>query len=214
MRERKLKLKRKVKALKQYHRRHPWHLGQEGLFVPHRYDEGAMHELSWWDDVGFILNKRRVIVWWEHPRDVYAREIEDLAWERAGPMPDWRPLSDTASKNFRKVGASRKKLVSYTMGELSPERRAYHKRFDAHMKQLADEGIDMEVRASWRREPLYWATGVSLVVPLEVRSEKELIDVARLARRLLLGEVSLDHEYPDYAYGKSNWLQERKHMRF
>ena len=56
------------RAQKQYHRNRPWGLSSSGLYVPHDYSEKTGADLSWWDDVGFILNKRRVIVWWQHPR--------------------------------------------------------------------------------------------------------------------------------------------------
>ena len=76
---------------REYHRNHPWRLGPSGLFVPHSYTEVKQDALSWWDDVGFILNRRRVIVWWRHPRHVYRDAIEELAQEQTGEFPfdDW-----------------------------------------------------------------------------------------------------------------------------
>lgn len=62
---------------RQYHRRHSWGMSQGGLNIPHSYTETAPDGLSWWDDVGFILNGRRVIVWWQHPRQVYADAIQE-----------------------------------------------------------------------------------------------------------------------------------------
>lgn len=35
-----------------------------GLFIPHEHPECKANKLSWCDDVGFILNGRRVIVSW------------------------------------------------------------------------------------------------------------------------------------------------------
>jgi hypothetical protein len=54
-----------------------------------------------------------------------------------------------------------------------------------------------------------WRTGVSLVVPLEVRSEAELALVAKLARRLMLGQTTLEAEFPGYRFGKTDWLHEQ-----
>jgi len=56
---------------------------------------------------------------------------------------------------------------------------------------------------------LNWATGVSLIVPLEVRNEEELGQVAALAKRLLLGQTTLQNEFPEYRYGKTDWLREQ-----
>jgi hypothetical protein len=51
--------------------------------------------------------------------------------------------------------------------------------------------------------------GVSPVAPLEVRSEQELAEVARLARRLILRQTTLDREFPDYVYDRASWLKDQ-----
>lgn len=91
---------------REYHRSHQWRLGPGGLFVPHSYAEVKPDALSWWDDVGFILNGRRVIVWWRHPRYVYHDALEEQASEQAGEFPfdDW--LMKGAIPSYRKVGRS------------------------------------------------------------------------------------------------------------
>jgi len=178
------------------------------LYVPHSYAEKQPDVLSWWDDVGFILNRRRVIVWWCHPRDVYRNAIEELAWEQAGefPLDDW--LTKGATPNYRKVGRSRKKIVSYTCRPPSEASRAYFQRLQALEQAMSGQGIDCDVRPGAKRSRLWWATGLDLVAPLEVRSEQELTAVADLARRLLLGQTTLAQEFPGYSYGKANWLAE------
>jgi len=30
---------------------------------------------SYWENVGFILNGRRFLVWWQHPRDVFRIDL-------------------------------------------------------------------------------------------------------------------------------------------
>jgi len=94
--------------------------------------------------------------------------------------------------------------MSPPQGEL----RQYYDRLDAIEKRLQRDGIDFDVHASWRRERLHWATGVALIAPLEVRNESELKVIADLARRLLLGQTSLDAEFPGYCYGREQWLEE------
>lgn len=196
------------KLQRPYHRAHPWRLSPGGLFIPHCYDEKDPNGLSWWGDVGFILNGRRVIVWWQHPRDLYSGEIEEVAYRQVGKSPGSDPLVDGRTANYRRVGKSRKKIVTYTCRPPSSEQQAYYDALFKLEKTLSNEGIDFEVRASWRRERLNWATGVALVVPLEVRSESELGVVAQLARRLLLGQSTLEAEFPGYRYGKADWLKE------
>lgn len=194
---------------RQYHREHPWRLSKEGLYIPHSYEEKQADDLSWWDDVGFIVNGRRVVVWWQHPRDLYRAAIDEQSWVEAGPGPrdDW--LFDGATKNYKRVGASRKKLISYTSRSPSDAQSAHYENLETIRKRLSVEGIDLAVRASWMRERLKWATGITLVCPLEVRSEAELIVLASLARRLLLGQTTLEQEFPRYQYDKANWRKEQ-----
>jgi hypothetical protein len=202
------KQERLVQLQRQYHRCHQWRLAQGGLFIPHSYQEKKPDDLSWWDDVGYILNGRRVIVWWQHPRQIYADAIEDQSWIEAGdgPNDDW--LFKGSTKNYRRVGASRKKIVSYTSREQSSEQQLHYDLLQDIQNRLTTEGIDRVVTPSWKVERLNWATGISLVAPLEVRNEDELAAVAKLARHLLLRETTLNAEFPDYRYSRADWLRE------
>ena len=195
---------------RQYHRHHSWRLSHGGLYIPHSYAEMKPDSLSYWDDVGFILNGRRVIVWWQHPRLVYSDVLDEQSWKEAGngPQDDW--LTEGSTKNYRKVGASRKKIVSYTSRHPSAEQKQYYDRLRDTRARLTAEGIDLDVFASFEREALTWATGISLVAPLEVRNETELASVARLARRLILGQTTLEAEFPGYCYRRADWLREQE----
>ena len=155
------------------------------------------------------MNRRRVIVWWQHPRHVYANALDELAWQEAGESPhdDW--ITEGSTKNYRRVGASRKKVVSYTCRQSSAAQSAYYDRLRTIRERLATEGVDCDITTSWKRERLAWATGVSLVAPLEVRNEVELTSVALLARRLVLGQTTLTAEFPEYRYGRADWLREQ-----
>jgi hypothetical protein len=198
---------------RQYHRHHAWRLGPGGLYVPHSYAHKRPDELSWWDDVGFIVNGRRVIVWWQHPRHAYENALDEQAWDEVGPGPDDDWLFDGAAKNYRRVGASRKKLVSYTARDPSQALSRHYQALDAARKRLWAQGIELQVRASCRFERLRWATGVSLVAPLEVRNETELAAVADLARRLVRRTVTVGEVFPDYRYGREDWLREQAQTR-
>ena len=195
---------------RQHHRNNPWRLSKDGLYIPHSYDDVKPHSQSWWDDVGFILNGRKVIVWWCHPRYVYSGAIRDQSWKEAGDSPndDW--LFEGGTTNYRKAGKSRKKIVSYTSRQPSEEQQMFYDKLEDIEKRLASEGIEFDVSTSWQRERLSWATGVSLVAPLEVRNEDELALVAKLARRLVLGQTTLDAEFPGYRYCKSDYLREQE----
>jgi len=206
------RLERLRRLQRQYHQFHPWRLSQGGLYIPHSYADMRPDSLSWWDDVGFILNGRRVIVWWRHPRHVYADALDEQSWLEAGDGPQDNWLAEGATKNYRRVGRSRKKLVSYTIREPSAEQRQHYDLLRDILKRLTDEGIDLDVSISWKWERLTWAMGVSLVAPLDVRNEGELASVANLARRLILGQTTLKSEFPGYNYGRTDWLREQSEL--
>lgn len=197
---------------RQYHRSHPWSLSKGGLYIPHSYANMKPDSLSYWDDVGFILNGRRVIVWWHHPRFNYDSAIEEKSWQEAGKGPQDNWLTEGSTKNYRKVGRSRKKLVSYTSRKPSEAQTQHYDLLRDIRQRLSAEGIDLAVAASWKWERLTWAMGVSLAVPLEVRNESELAVVANLARRLILGQTTLEAEFPGYRYGRADWLREQEEL--
>ena len=203
------RLERLAQLQRQYHRSHQWRLSQGGLYIPHSYANTTPNSLSYWDDVGFILNGRRIIVWWQHPRHVYANALEEKAFQEVGDSPsdDW--LFEGATKNYKRVGRSRKKLVSYTSREFSAEQRKHYDLLNATKARLSLEGMELDVPASWKWERLKWAMGVSLVAPMEVRNERELAEVSSLARRLILGQTTLHTQFPGYQYGRTEWLSEQ-----
>ena len=195
---------------REYHRNHPWRLSHGGLYVPHAYPDRDPNALSWWDDVGFILNKRRIIVWWQHPRHAYSDALEEQSWQEAGngPKDDW--LIHGGTRNYRKIGRARKKLVSITCREPSEEQKMHYDHFRNIRERLSVYGIDLVVSPSWKQYPLTWAMGVDLIAPLEVRDEAELTVVANLARRLIPGQTTLEAEFSGYRYGKDEWLREQR----
>lgn len=160
------------RAQKQYHRNRPWGLSSSGLYVPHDYSEKTGADLSWWDDVGFILNKRRVIVWWQHPRYLYSEEIGRRARALAGDDPSDGWLFEGGTKNYKQVGRSRKRLVSYTSRKPSEAQKQYYSACREIEQRLTVEGVEFEVGTSWSRERLSWATGIELIVPLEVQARR------------------------------------------
>ncbi len=203
------RLERLRQLQRQYHRNNPWRLSEGGLYIPHSYSNITPAGLSYWDDVGFILNGRRIMVWWQHPRYTYATALKKKAWLEVGegPRDDW--LFKGGIKNYKRVGRSRKKLVSYTCRDPSAEQQQHYDLLNATIARLSSEGIDIEVPATWKWERMHWTMGVSLVVPLEVRNESELASIANLARRLILGQTTLAVEFPGYSYGRSGWLREQ-----
>ena len=201
------------RSQRQHHRSHPWRLSTGGLFVPHSYSNMTLESLSWWDDVGFILNGRRIIVWWQHPRQLYADAVESQAWQEAGDDPGDNWLTEGLTKDYRRVGRARKKVVSYTCRQPTAAQRAHYDLVRRIQTRLSTGGINFDVRISWKWLRLKWAMGVSLVAPMDVRNETELASVAHLARRLILGKTTLEAEFPQYCYSRADWIREQgKHV--
>lgn len=198
------------RRMREYHRTHQWRLSDGGLYIPHVYGAMESETLSSWDDVGFILNGRRIIVWWQHPRRVYEDTISSMAWEEAGegPQDDW--LFEGAIKSYKAAGKSskRKRLRSFISRAPSEAQAQHYAKLQQIEERLARDGIDLEVRPSWKWKRLNWAMGVTLVAPLEVQNEKELAVVARLARELILQKTTLAREFPDSVYDKASWLHD------
>jgi len=195
---------------RQYHRCNQWRLRMSGLYIPHSYAETKPDSLSWWDDVGFILNGRRIIVWWQHPRHIYAGALEKLSWQEAGDSPHDNWLTAGSTKNYKPVGASRKKIVSYTSRQPSEAQSQYYDKLRIIRQRLTGEGIDLDVAPSCKFERLNWAMGISLVAPMEVRNENELAMLAMLAKRLLLRQTTLEAEFPGYRYSRAGWVREQE----
>lgn len=199
------------RRMREYHRTHQWRLSDGGLYIPHAYSNMGPESLSYWDDVGFILNGRRIIVWWQHPRHVYAEAISSMAWEEAGDGPRDNWLWEGATKNYKIVGKSskRKKLSSFTSRDPSAAQAQHYAKLHQIEERLTHDGIELKVQPSWKWERLRWAMGVSLVAPMEVRNEQELAKVARLARELILQKTTLAQEFPGFVYDRASWLRDQ-----
>lgn len=194
------------RLMRQYHRHHPWRLGN-GLFIPHVYPDPK--KLSWWDDVGFILNGCRIMVWWIHPRMKYADAIADLAYEEAGdPPPRCTDIFEFSEKQWKKVGRSRKKVVGYQLSPTPDIQQAYYTKLRSIEARMESKGIDLVVHPTISVETLSWCRGISLCIPIDVRNKEDIVALATLARRLIKGETTLTAEFPGYQYGREDWLSE------
>lgn len=193
---------------RQHHRRKPNWVGHSRLFIPHCYAEPRA--LSWWDDVGLILNGRRVMVWWVHPRMKYQDAIEQMAFEAAEPMrPKERDdLFETATKIHRKQGRSRKKVAFYQMAETREPTKKWLARVREEEARLTQEA-DLIIRPSLKIQRLDWCTGIELCAPLDIRTEADVHALAALGRRLVKREITVDQLCPDYAYRREDWLHDQ-----
>ncbi len=195
--------------MRQFQRNHPWRL-TNGLFIPHAYPDPL--EANLWDDVGFILNGRRVMVWWTHPRAKYADEMARRAHEEAGPMPEDSEVLHE-EKCWKRVGRSRKKVVAYRTQGWSDQMKAYFQRVDMLEERLHREGIDHEIRPSLVVRWYRWGVGMELCAPLEVRGVDGVQALARLAKQLIKRQTMIEVLFPGHVYDRTTWLSETKTSR-
>lgn len=113
-------------------------------------------------------------------------------------------LFGDAEKNYRKVGRSRKKIISYT----TRSRTGENEWFDAVRAEEArlSKEAEFSVALSIKVESLPWCRFVEIVAPIEIRCVEELRILADLVRRILKGQTTLESEFPGYFYGKQQWI--------
>lgn len=192
------------RLMRLFHRTHPWQL-DAGVYMPHTYLEART--LSWWDEVGFIVNRYRVVVWWEHLRTKYADELHRQACDQAGPCTELSMFTHE-EKYWKRVGRSRKKVVGYRAQASSAEERSYFDAIAVKEDQLRLGGIEYSVRPSITVRRYSWGIGVELCTPQEVRNIEEARSLASMAKRLIKRQVTLDELFPDTSYDRENWLSE------
>jgi hypothetical protein len=197
--------------MREYHRTHSWSGASDGFRIQHSFDHMGPNSLSWWDDVEFVRNGRRIIVSWQHPRAAYAQAVSELASALAGQAPPRERLKFRSTRNYCLVGKSgrRKKLASYTPLPPSEEQLQYDARLRNIENRLTSEGIDLDIAPSWSWWRLPWAMNVKLISPAEVRCRNDQISVAGMARRLIERQTTIHSEFPAFSYGRSDWIKDQ-----
>ncbi len=183
---------------------------KNGLAVYHIYDDNVQKNLSWWDDVGFKMGKQYYVVWWTHPRMKYADLSEDIAHnvvdDLYGKMSG--DFFSDSTKNFKKVGKSRKKVMSYTCNTNRGD--AESNWYDEFQKARDDTLFNGSVVAvpSFKITPLAYGKGIDICYPMEVRNEADLKTLVDLVKRLLRCECKLSDLVGDYKYSRDEWMSE------
>jgi hypothetical protein len=197
------------RSAKLHHRNSRTRNFDNGIVVRHLYNEKHPEKFSWWDDVIFVLNDYLVNVSWQHPRHVYKDKAEEAAFEACAPLrkPSDLDLFADATPNYRKVGKSRKKIVSYTHN--GEDQSEY---YDALRKEEAcivhDPGNNIVVTPNMSLEWTNWSRFVSICMPIEIRGVDDLHKLVDITKRLLKREITLETEFGGYTYTQKNWIAE------
>ena len=193
------------RARKKYHQTDYENNFQNGILARHLYDAQNPLMLTWWDDVTLIINNYRVAVAWTHPRQSYRDEIKQQASQNTAHLSMRNSALDNATPEYVKVGASRKKLVAWSTGSIVNQE--WVEAFDMEVEKISN-GSDYLITPSIKVTWFKWCRYVDICAPIEVRNEENLVQLARLVKKLLKHETTLDQEFPNYTYTKENWLKD------
>ena len=197
-----------IAKAKQYHRNRRGDQFDEGVLVRHSYDKKKSTDLSYWDDAAFIINNYRVALWWVHPRMRFADLVQEQAFKVVVSPQNADASFKNSTPNYKKVGRSRKKIVSYTLPPTKPEMHQYYEAIRLAEKDIAATA-SLEVRPTMNVKWYSWCKGIDLCIPFEVRSSDDLKQLVMLARKLLTRETTIQKEFGDYVYTRADWLQEQ-----
>ena len=197
------KLRRQAK---EYHRTNGLAADEGGIQSRHVFEPDCL--LSWWHDLGFVFNKRGMMIWWTHPRLRYADAISDAAWNEAGTPPKSASPLFASEPQWKRVGRSRKKIISYLARETPAELRRYYDHLQNIETRLRATGIVHQVSPALRVTQLKWGTGIDLCVPMELRTKEDAEAIVALSKKLLKRGTTLALEFPEYQYGQIEWLNE------
>lgn len=190
---------------RQYAMSHPLRLNRYGVRAYHSYEGLDPGRMAWWDDFAFILNSYHVCVAWIHPRMAYEDRISEAAMSAVDSLWVDDERMKIGATQYRRVGRSRKKLISHDISFSDN-----HEYFDALSREEQRLSVESNVQVRPYIKPKWtrYHRFVSLCVPVEVRSEADLGMLARLTKRLLKHETTLETEFPGYVYSKEDWVRE------
>ncbi|MDO8714467.1 MAG: hypothetical protein Q7K13_08325 [Polynucleobacter sp.] len=199
----------KVRA-RQYHRQKCDNFS-DGIISYHLYDQMKPDTLTFWDDAVFIVNDYRVSLSWTHPRLQYKELIEEEARNRTENQRPDVDLFANAIPNYKRVGRSRKKIVSSTC--VSDDRmKAYY-----DLLRTTENVVEREVPfivAPFMKIKWYdWAKGMELCLPFEVRSVGDLKTLTEIARSLVMRKATLHELCGASVYTQTDWLRDSKIMQ-
>jgi hypothetical protein len=194
-------LKRRAKL---YHRNKRGDDFSGGVVSRYSYAKMSPDTLTFWDDGVFIVNDYRVGLWWTHPRYEYQQRIEAETVRRVDKRnPDSNPFLGLNQYTGSAIRAAMRRRVWPAKEPL----QRYFALLAEEERQVAQE-VAFEVRPFMSIRWNNWCKELSLCVLIEVRSESDLRDLARLARQLVKRETTLVNEFSDYWYGQHEWISE------
>lgn len=197
------------KQAKMFHRNERGSVFTNGLLIKHNYESTGKTNLSWWDDVDFILNNYRVSVEWIHPRQDYLDHVESEIHKSLEHLNIDLLDSIVTSTTYRKLGKSRKKAllrkVDYS-NELGDYNEAYEAAFEK-ISRSSEYKSKPYIRTNWEK----YAYAVKICAPIEILGVDDLVELVSLVKKLIRRETTLDSEFSDYVYTNQQCMDDKSY---
>lgn len=195
------------KQAKMYNRNERGSVFNNGLLIKHIYESTGKTNLSWWDDVEFILNNYRVSVEWIHPRQDYLDNVESEVHKSLEHLNIDLLDGVVTSTTHRKLGMSRKKPILQKV-EYPRDFSHYNKAYEATFEKISRSSLYKArpyINTHWEK----YAYAVKICAPIEIFGVDDLKELVFLVKKIIKRETTLDIEFTDYFYANTQFMEEK-----
>jgi hypothetical protein len=177
------------------------------IYHSYRDENGELYKTrGYWDDVAFKMGSQYIVVLWTHPRYEYEEHLDHIAYlEASKKFPSKRSAKELFSggkKNYKRVGASRKKIVSHELE--FEERDGFYEHWRARSEELCRTSDYVQLPHFNVTQQSY-CRQVSMCYPLEVVDEDSLELLSTVVKACLAGGTL---EYMARPYTKDDYNRE------
>lgn len=182
-----------------------------------RYSYDPVHKFSYdyvfekdrptsWVDFSFKMGSQIIGVTFIHPRYAFSEEIRSETFRRYHELrPRISDILSDSTPNYRKVGASRKKIVSWSMDTTS---WGFDRDVYSDIEGEVANTIDVTIKPWMHVRQTRWSRYVTICAPIEIQGPDNLVSLMSFIENLLRGIHRIDEVYKDYSYTREDFLKE------
>lgn len=176
--------------------------------VYHLYkDENGkpLKEKGYWDDVGVFSGSIFNSICWVHPRYAFEEEIRHKSYDRLYDS-DVEKWFNSFVPQYKKVGKSRKKVVSYQSPDIEEPTTPVKTHKEAFDEELAETSY---VQKCFIKVNMYKTSRcIEVCYPIEVINEESLKAMADEVMGYIHDYSKFYEKYGDFVYGVNEYKQE------
>ena len=134
----------------------------------------------------------------------FKNQAEDEAYEKlAHLVRDFDYSLSQCEPIYAKAGKSRKRVVGHVMKDPNApsESEGTFQAAYAEIVKTSNYQVAPYIKSQW----VLGCRFVELCVPIEVRTEQDLMKIVNLTRKLLKRETTLENEFHNYLYTRADW---------